>query len=257
MRAAKQVNTEQQPTDPLQSSSSQEEPVELDSNAAAAAPAPSPPPPRGINEATQGHAKLTIRTVPHVDSLHPLAARNSDGPPSADASPAGLSPSDRTRSPLLKRDSQESFAGQVLAHARSIGAKVHHDAVSFAAIAKNPSLARLARAELDEHQHTTAIEKIDTDGPVASSAFYAHDAEVERQWAALEAVNADTREESTLNKELSFLICARLEASRRSSERLLGVLQVGHNAAHCMSLCHICQHLALAISWHHCHNGLT
>ena len=69
-------------------------------------------------------------------------------------------------SPVASRESQDSFAGQVLAHARSIGAKVHHDAVSFAAIAKNPSLARQARAELDEHQHTTAIEKIDTDGPV-------------------------------------------------------------------------------------------
>lgn len=184
-------------------------------------------PASGVNE-TKGSTTLTIRTVPHTDQSHPLASKFSrlQESPLAGQSPAGASRSYPAASPLRSRDSQESFAGQVLAHARSIGAKVHHDAVSFAAIARNPSLARLARRELDDHQHNTAIEKVDTDGPVASTAFYAHDAEVERQWAALEAVNADTKEESTLNKELMYLICARLEASRRSSERLLGVLQV-------------------------------
>ena len=189
---------------------------------------PDPAPPHTVNEATQGHRTLTVRTAARPDPSHPLAVQSNDQHVAQGVaqSPAGTSPTGLALSPIASRESQESFAGQVLAHARSIGAKVHHDAVSFAAIAKNPSLARQARAELDEHQHTTAIEKIDTDGPVASSAFYAHDAEVERQWAALEAVNADTKEESTLNKELSFLICARLEASRRSSERLLGVLQV-------------------------------
>ncbi|DBB05544.1 TPA: hypothetical protein ACH3X1_012493 [Trebouxia sp. C0004] len=182
---------------------------------------------QSVNEATQGHKTLTVRTAPGSDPSHPLAQNKESLSPAEQASgpQSGASPLRPVLSPVASRESQESFAGQVLAHARSIGAKVHHDAVSFAAIAKNPSLARQARAELDEHQHTTAIEKIDTDGPVASSAFYAHDAEVERQWAALEAVSADTKEESTLNKELSFLICARLEASRRSSERLLGVLQ--------------------------------
>ncbi len=186
-----------------------------------------------VNNAIPGHKTLTVRTSLRTDPSHPLAAQQSSSQ-KADTtagSPTG-GPPRPVLSPIASRDSQESFAGQVLAHARSIGAKVHHDAVSFAAIAKNPSLARQARAELDEHQHTTAIEKIDTDGPVASSAFYAHDAEVERQWAALEAVNADTKEEGTLNKELSFLICARLEASRKSSERLLGVLQVAFVDCH-------------------------
>ena len=217
--AAPQAQRNQQDTDPLQRIPSDAEPSQASAEFA---------PPVGVNETTQGHTTLTVRTVPQANLLHPLASRFSgvQESPSANNSPAGASPSNHASSPLRSRDSRESFAGQVLAHARSIGAKVHHDAVSFAAIAKNPSLARLARAELDEHQHNTAIEKVDTDGPVASSAFYAHDAEVERQWAALEAVNADTKEEGTLNKELSFLICARLEASRRSSERLLGVLQV-------------------------------
>lgn len=214
--AAPQAQRNQQGTDPLQRVPSDAEPSEASAEVT-----------RGVNETT-GHTTLFVRTVPQANLLHPLASRSSgvQDSTSADNSPAGASPGNHASSPLRSRDSQESFAGQVLAHARSIGAKVHHDAVSFAAIAKNPSLARLARAELDEHQHNTAIEKVDTDGPVASTAFYAHDAEVERQWAALEAVNADTKEESTLNKELSFLICGRLEASRRSSERLLGVLQV-------------------------------
>ena len=217
--AAPQARLDQPDADPLQGI-----PADAKSDQAGADAAPA----HGVNETTHGHATLTVRTVSQANLLHPLASRflGVQESLSTDKSPAGASPSNHASSPLRSRGSQESFAGQVLAHARSISAKVHHDAVSFAAIAKNPSLARLARAELDEHQHNTAIEKVDTDGPVASTAFYAHDAEVERQWAALEAVNADTKEESTLNKELSFLICARLEASRRSSERLLGVLQV-------------------------------
>lgn len=220
--AAQQSRVDQPDIDPLQRLPSDAEPIQASQANVDVAPG------RGVNETKQGHTTLSVRTVPQVHQSHPLASRFSglQESPSATNSPARASPSNQASSPLRSRDSQESFAGQVLAHARSIGAKVHHDAVSFAAIAKNPSLARLARAELDEHQHNTAIEKVDTDGPVASTAFYAHDAEVERQWAALEAVNADTKEESTLNKELSFLICARLEASRRSSERLLGVLQV-------------------------------
>ena len=221
--------------DPLQSAISESEAESASTDAA---------PTQRINEVTTGSARLSVRTVPHVDPSHRLATKTSTQTDSPSASPSvtGASPSYHAASPLRSRESQESFAGQVLAHARSIGAKVHHDAVSFAAIAKNPSLARLARAELDEHQHTTAIEKIDTEGPVASTAFYAHDAEVERQWAALEAVNADTKEESTLNKELSFLICARLEASRRSSERLLGVLQVSTTESPCGIPC---------THWHH------
>ena len=217
--AAPQARLNQQDSDPLQRVPSDPEPSQASADVA---------PPQSSNETTQLHTTLTVRTVPQAHLLHPLASRFSGVQEllSANNSPAGASPSNHASSPLRSKGSSESFAGQVLAHAKSIGAKVHHDAVSFAAIAKNPSLARLARAELDEHQHNTAIEKVDTDGPVASTAFYAHDAEVERQWAALEAVNADTKEESTLNKELSFLICARLEASRRSSERLLGVLQV-------------------------------
>ena len=207
-----------QAEDPLQAI---EEPVDLTQSASAAT---SSPPSR---EASKGHQQLTVRTTPAlkrpIDTAHPLAASLEDDNAS---SPAGASPHRPVASPIASKGSQDSLASQVLAQARSIGVKVRHDAVNFAAIARNPLLARQARAELDEHQHTTAIEQIDTDGPAASAAFYAHDAEVERQWAALEAVNADTKEESTLNKELSFLICARLEASRRSSERLLCVLQV-------------------------------
>ncbi len=246
--AARQRDFAQQAKDPRGSAD------QLQSDLATSAPALA----QNVTEATQGHRTLTVRTAPRSDPSHPLAENSEGLSPTEQASEpqSGASPLLPVLSPVASRESQESFAGQVLAHARSIGAKVHHDAVSFAAIAKNPSLARQARAELDEHQHTTAIEKIDTDGPVASSAFYAHDAEVERQWAALEAVNADTKEESTLNKELSFLICARLEASRRSSERLLGVLQVmfttsstakyGNMACVRNAACHACKSFASA-----------
>ena len=179
-----------------------------------------------LTEATLPVKALTVRTAGHSAAAHPLSSQASQD--AADSSSARSSPAAGGISPLASRDSFNNLAGQALAHSKDLESKPRHETVSFAAIAKNPSLARLARAELDEHQHTTAIENVDTDGPVGSSAFYAHDAEVERQWTALEAVNAVTKEESTLNKELSALICARLEASRKSTERFLGVLQVSH-----------------------------
>ena len=226
--ATRQRHSDQQADDPLQASIKQLTSDHTVKHVAAQ--------PENVDQATQGHKTLTVRTAPPVNTSHPLATLQSEVHEAGKSaeSPAEVSPLGPALSPIASRGSQESLAGQVLAHARSFGAKVHQDAVSFAAIAKNPSLARQARAELDEHQHTTAIENVDTEGPVATSAFYAHDAEVERQWAALEAVNADTKEESTLNKELSFLICARLEASRKSSERLLGVLQVTVASFHIM-----------------------
>ena len=57
--------------------------------------------------------------------------------------------------------------------------------------------------------------------------MYAHDAELERQWASLDSITADALEESRINWELAGVICARMDASRRSTEKLLGVLQVG------------------------------
>ena len=63
--------------------------------------------------------------------------------------------------------------------------------------------------------------------------MYAHDAELERQWASLDGITADAVEESRINWELAGVICARMDASRRSTEKLLGVLQVGRT---CMPL---------------------
>ena len=63
--------------------------------------------------------------------------------------------------------------------------------------------------------------------PPAGSLMYAHDAELERQWASLDSITADALEESRINWELAGVICARMDASRRSTEKLLGVLQVG------------------------------
>ena len=178
----------------------------------------------GLNQVALPANALSVRTNARSAAAHPLSSLTCEE--AANSSSAEDSPAASGISPLVSRDSFHDLAGQALAHSNHLGSKPRHETVSFAAIAKNPSLARLARAELDEHQHTTAIENVDTDGPVGSAAFYAHDAEVERQWTALEAVNAVTKEESTLNKELSSLICARLEASRKSTERFLGVLQV-------------------------------
>ena len=62
--------------------------------------------------------------------------------------------------------------------------------------------------------------------PPAGSLMYAHDAELERQWASLDGITADALEESRINWELAGVICARMDASCRSTEKLLGVLQV-------------------------------
>lgn len=50
--------------------------------------------------------------------------------------------------------------------------------------------------------------------------------QVERQRAAVELVEADAAEEGRINRELSALMLARLDASRKAAEKLLGVLQV-------------------------------
>lgn len=50
--------------------------------------------------------------------------------------------------------------------------------------------------------------------------------QIERQRAALVSVETEAEEESTINRELANVMCARLDAARRATERLLGVLQV-------------------------------
>ena len=40
------------------------------------------------------------------------------------------------------------------------------------------------------------------------------------------AVNTEAEQESAINRELAHVMCARLDAARRATERLLGVLQV-------------------------------
>ena len=68
--------------------------------------------------------------------------------------------------------------------------------------------------------------------------MYAHDAELERQWASLDGITADALEESRINWELAGVICTRMDASRRSTEKLLGVLQVGQPPL--LRLCDVC-----------------
>lgn len=56
---------------------------------------------------------------------------------------------------------------------------------------------------------------------------YAAMAQVERQRAALAAIDLEAEEESGINRELAAVMCTRLDAARRATEKLLGVLQVG------------------------------
>lgn len=49
--------------------------------------------------------------------------------------------------------------------------------------------------------------------------------QVERQRAALAAIDAEAEEESGINRELANVMCTRLDAARRATEKLLGVLQ--------------------------------
>ena len=50
--------------------------------------------------------------------------------------------------------------------------------------------------------------------------------QVERQRAVLLSVDTEAEQESAINRELAHVMCARLDAARRATERLLGVLQV-------------------------------
>ena len=40
------------------------------------------------------------------------------------------------------------------------------------------------------------------------------------------SVDTEAEQESAINRELAHVMCARLDAARRATERLLGVLQV-------------------------------
>lgn len=53
--------------------------------------------------------------------------------------------------------------------------------------------------------------------------------QVERQRVALAAVDTEAEEESGITRELAAVMCTRLDAARRATEKLLGVLQVGAN----------------------------
>jgi hypothetical protein len=68
--------------------------------------------------------------------------------------------------------------------------------VSFHDLARAPALARAARAELYDRQHSGVIE---TGGGEANE-FAAHAAEVERQHAAWLAVDTDAKQEARVNK---------------------------------------------------------
>ncbi|KAK9817288.1 hypothetical protein WJX72_012262 [[Myrmecia] bisecta] len=117
----------------------------------------------------------------------------------------------------------DSFTQQLMAQAMRLRSAVFHhtERISFADLAKSPDLAKAARAELDNNQHSTAIET----GNSSPVVVRAHDVEIERQRSMLETIDADAAEESRINSQLCGLMCARLDASRRAAERLLGVLQ--------------------------------
>ncbi len=44
---------------------------------------------------------------------------------------------------------------------------------------------------------------------------------------ALAAIDTEAEEESGINRELAAVMCTRMDAARRATEKLLGVLQVG------------------------------
>ncbi len=77
--------------------------------------------------------------------------------------------------------------------------------VSFHDLARAPALARAARTELYDRQHSGVIE---TD--VGAIEFAAHAAEIERQHAAWQAVDADAKDEARVNKARAC--CAATEA---------------------------------------------
>ena len=72
--------------------------------------------------------------------------------------------------------------------------------MSFHDLARAPALARAARTELYDRQHSGVIET--NDGAIE---FAAHAAEVERQHAAWQAVDADAKDEARVNKACSCL----------------------------------------------------
>ena len=67
------------------------------------------------------------------------------------------------------------------------------------------------------------------------------------------AVDTEAEQESAINRELAHVMCARLDAARRATERLLGVLQV-HPALHFPAGT---RHAAQAGTWLSTHAGFA
>eukprot|EP00884_Botryococcus_braunii_P012143 jgi/Botrbrau1/2092/Bobra.0047s0050.1 len=128
--------------------------------------------------------------------------------PSRPGSPDGGQPSAQANS------SVDTFTKSLMAQAKRLRSAVFNnpDRVSFTDVARNPLLARAARAEL-------------TGEEAPPLELRPHDSEVERQRIAVEAADADALEEGRINRELAALMLARLDASRKAAEKLLGVLQ--------------------------------
>ena len=117
------------------------------------------------------------------------------------------------------------------------------DKVSFIDLAQHPRLALQARRELNR-PHTSSPEReahlsaqvvlcpaccsaaagFEADALFAVQAN-AREADLARQQAAVADTEADAAEESRINVELASQLATRLDASRRASERLLGIFQ--------------------------------
>ncbi|KAK9830979.1 hypothetical protein WJX81_004843 [Elliptochloris bilobata] len=118
--------------------------------------------------------------------------------------------------------SGDSFAHAVVKQAARLRSAVWRgsERVSFLDIAKNPLLARAARAELHAGNPEAAAASAS-----AATGVLLPEAEAALGLRAAGALDTEAAEESRSGRELAALLAARLDAARRASEKLLGVLQ--------------------------------
>ncbi|BDA42713.1 hypothetical protein COCOBI_03-6060 [Coccomyxa sp. Obi] len=179
----------------------------------------------GIREAIE--SRLRVSEV----RRHPPEAMDESLPAlrvvAAEIETPGQSPRGDIMSPSTSGD---SFGKALMHQAMRLKTAMLNQKVNFMDIARNPGLAKAAKAELDGESRSGATH-------LDPNAF-PREADVERQRAALAAIDLEAEEESGINRELAGVMCTRLDAARRATEKLLGVLQAcaGAEAAYTRAL---------------------
>jgi hypothetical protein len=188
---------------------------------AARAPAGGGTTPAGVAGAARHLSRLSTGSA---NASSPLSAPSDDDLPGNDRL---VRDPDSPTSRLLVRAARRAMGGGGQGGDAAVDKRFsyEHD------IARNPRLARAARAEIDAASgHASPASSGSGRGAPGGAAaggapFFEHDGEIKRQAAAVRALVGDVEKESSINLGMGALLLGRLQSGRAAAERLLSVLQ--------------------------------